>query len=259
MDKKQFYIYNHNNGALLATFGEKGNGPGELPRSFDMSLDKQNRIIYTFGDKKNISFSIDSIIHEKSHYKYRKQTELNSARNARKISYFDNNKFYSIGDRGSRIAILNEFNDILFSYKDMPVISTIDESDSVYRKFFYFYKSVSTLKPDATKLAYATTCGLHLEIFSMNEDTICKEQFHRYIKPKYIKKNPVINDGVIEGCTYLFASNKYIYAIWSDDTQLKPGTKIALFDWKRIPKFMLNIGKPIGYAAVTANDSDLFL
>ncbi|MEG0517345.1 MAG: hypothetical protein RR555_00570 [Bacteroidales bacterium] len=263
IDKKEFYIYNHISGALLATFGESGNGPGELPANFDMSIDQKNRMIYAIGAHKNISYSIDSILTNKSSYQYNKEIPLNDIKNSKRTCYLENNTFYSIGDfrkhRDYRVAILNEVGDTLCCYKEKPVLTEIDKSDSKYRNLFYTYKFAGTLKPDATKYAYATTCGLHLEIFSMENQNIKRESFHKYIQPKYLKQNPIINDGVIEGCTYLFSSNNYIYAKWSEDTQNKQATQIAVFDWKGSSKFMLNIGCPIGVVATTPNDESLFL
>lgn len=263
IDKKEFYIYNHLNGSLLATFAENGNGPGELPQDFDMSIDRKNRMIYAVGAKKNLSYSIDSILTNKNSYQCNKEIQLNDIKNSRRTCYLENNTFYSIGDarkhRNYRVAILNEVGDTLCCYREMPVLSEIDESDSLYRSLFYTYKFAGTLKPDATKYAYATTCGLHLEIFSMEHQKINREAFHKYIQPKYLKQNPIRNDGVIEGCTYLFSSDNYIYAKWSEDTQSKQATRIAVFDWKGLPKFMLNIGYPIGYVAVTPDDKSLFL
>lgn len=263
IDKKEFYIYNYMNGSLLATFGENGNGPGELPGEFDMSIDRKNRIIYAIGGKKNISYSIDSILNNKNSYQYNKEIPLNDIKNSRRTCYLENNTFYSISDfrkhRNYRLAILNEAGDTLCCYREMPVLTDIDASDPVYRSRFYTYKFAGTLKPDATKYAYATTCGLHLEIFSMENQKIKRDIFHRYIQPRYLRQNPILNDGVIEGCTYLFSSDNYIYAKWSEDTQNKQATRIAVFDWEGIPKFMLNIGYPIGYVAVTPDDKSLFL
>jgi hypothetical protein len=265
LDNKIFYIYDKSTGNLIKTFGQRGNGHGELSGYFETSIDKSNKKIYAIGlgEGWNISFSLDSILHSKTYNCDQKIEEKGEGlRNSRYIRYFKDSLLYSICNfrpqRFYRIAILRPDGDIVTRYSVFPPISNIDKEDTVYRHLFYTYKTLATLKPDASKLVLATTCGLHMEIFSISDNEIKLEAFRRYIKPKYLKVNPIRNDGVIEGVTSLSSTNNYIYALWSKDTEKEFPSQLAVFDWVGNAVRRYDLDSKIWAFAVDEDDSKVY-
>ncbi len=262
LDNKIFYIYNKYTGVLIKTFGETGNGPGELPSFFDMSVDKEDKRIYAIGNRWNISYSIDSIL-KSSTYGYYKKIKGEDLDNSNFIGFYKDSTLFSIcnfsPNRDYRIAILKSNGDIVSKYSFLPAISKIDEEDIRFRYLFYSYNSLGSLKPDASKIVLATTCGLNMEIFNISEAEIGLDTLRRYIKPKYLKTNPIRNDGIFEGIAALQSTNDYIYALWTKDTEKEYPKQIALFSWKgdAIRRFNLDIN--IMAFTVESDDSKVYV
>lgn len=261
LDNKVYYIYNKATGELIKTFGERGNGPGELPNSFDTSVDVKNRKIYSVGDEWNICFDLDSVLHSELYCCDSKIKGIELS-NSVFIGFFKDSLLYSICNfrphRSHRIAILKPNGEIILKNSFLPPISEIDEEDSVFRFLFYSYRTISSLKPDASKLVLATNCGLNMEIFKISEDKIEPEYFRRYIKPKYKKSNPIRNEGVIEGISSINSTNNYIYALWTKDTEMEYPKQLVTFNWKgeAIRKYNFNI--KILTFAVESDDSKIY-
>lgn len=258
IDKKNFYIY-HATGRLLTTFGESGNGPGELPRTYRMSIDPKARRIYAIGRKRNLSFQIDSILQNGTGNCI--QTECSVMTGAiflKGSTFFSENEFHK--SRDYRFALLQPNGDTITTYKYLPSISEPDADES-YKTAFYGMRSVGTLKPDGTKYASAITCGLHLEIFNLSGNKISLDQMRRYIRPKFKGGSSVGNDGEIEGIAHLmYSTDKYIYGLWAKDTQGDVVNQIAVFDWngKAICRYTVN-DKLAGPFAVESDDSKIYL
>lgn len=261
LDKKSFHIYHTKTGNLLKTFGNRGNGPGELPHNYSMSIDSKNRKIYAIGPKKNISFCIDSILENKSGSTMYKQVECNVTLGALFLKdslLFSENEFSKARDY--RFAILKANGDTITSYKHLPPIREPDAENN-YKIAFYTLRSTGTLNPSSTKYASAITCGLHLEIFNISDKKIILEKMHKYIKPSFKEGQSTGNDGVIEGIPYYMCSTeKYIYALWSKDTQSGDINQVAVFDWKgnAMYKYTLN-DKIWGPIAIEPDDSKIYI
>jgi len=261
LDNKVYYIYNKETGKLLKTFGERGNGPGELPNYFDTSVDVKNRKVYSIGDEWNICYDLDSVLHSEL-YCCESKTKGIELSNSGFIGFYRDSLLYSICNfrphRSHRIAILKPNGDIVVRNTFLPPISKIDEEDSVFRFLFYSYRTISSLKPDASKLVLATNCGLNMEIFKISDDKIEPEYFRRYIKPKYIKSNPIRNEGVIEGIWAINSTNNYVYALWTKETEKEYPKQLVTFNWKGEAIRKYNFDITILTFAVESDDSKVY-
>lgn len=262
LDNKIFYIFNKESGEKIKTFGEIGNGPGELPTSFNTSIDKANKKIYAIGRGWNVSYKIDSILNSNT-YCCDKKIRGEGLDNSKFIGHYKDSLLYSIcnfrPDRTHRIAILKPNGDIIFRSSFLPIISEIDEEDTSYRYLFYYYSTIESLKPDASKIVLVTTCGLNMEIFDITEDDIKSDIVRHYIKPKYLKSNPIRNDGIIEGVLALSSTNKYIYALWTKDTESQNPKQLAVFNWKGEAVRRYNLNTNILTFAVESDDSRVYV
>lgn len=239
IDKKAFYIYNKNSGKLLKTFGFYGNGPGELPTSFNHTLDKDTKILYAMGGKTNVSFNIDSVLLN-NNYSFGTHQTLHTTANSAKLFFYKDSLFCSMNDmrpeRDYRLAIINSTGDTITCNREFPAINmNMDANNSMEERVFYTLRTIGCIKPDGTKFAIATTCGLHLELFDISTDKISRTDLKRFIEPKYIA-NPMRNNGIIPGLVWsLNTSDKYIYGMWSEDTDKLFPEKIVTFNWKGDP------------------------
>lgn len=193
-------------------------------------------MIYALGQYKSVIYNIDSILNGKQ-YAYDKEFSCNLGSTLEYGFIKDTllwTLMYGRPDKYFRVAIIDLQGNIISKNSDLPPICNTDINDTLFRYIFYKKYSLGILKPNASEFATATTCGLHLEIFTISENEIAQEHFHRYIKPEYtidgqgpgIKYEPM--EGIVQ---YLCATDKYIYAPWSKDNMRIYPKEVVTFDW----------------------------
>lgn len=262
IDKKAFYLYSKNTGKLLKTFGIYGNGPGELPKVFEYTFDPEKKIVYVIGNAKILSFSLDSVL-QNDEYRFDSQISLNTTTNHAWMFYLTDSLFLSMNDmrpgRDYRLAILNSHADILAAYKEMPPINKTVNNDSTAMTLFYLMRTLGAMKPDGKKFVVATTCGLNMEIFNISETKIEMELMRRFVEPKFVKSRIILNDGVIPGLIRLYASDKYIYGMWSEDTDKLFAQEFVTFDWAGNPISRYYFGPGMVGSWAIENDSIAYI
>lgn len=239
IDRKLIYFYKKDNGELVQSFGEIGNGPGEFHKSFKLALDNgKQRLIYT-DPYKFVHYNIDSILN--GNFSYSLQ-EFNINNYGSKPIYLKDSLFLTY-PRGKRYAIVNLYNeDTLFCYDHFEHKSPLDaDNDNSHSFLYYRYCNIERLNPQKDKLVSLSCCGLVMEIFDIENGALKRSFAKEYIKPRYAMKSTIEPEEGIAGVAYYaYTTHKYIYGAWSESTANIPPSEIAIFDWHGTPIMKLS-------------------
>ena len=153
-----------------------------------------------------------------------------------------NDSLFITYPRGKRYAIVNMHkNDTLFCYDHFEHRSPLDMNDNnLYSFLYYRYCNIERLNPQRNKLVSLSCCGLVMEIFDIESNTLKRRFAKEYIEPRYTMKSTIEPEEGIAGIAYYaYTTNRYIYGAWSESTTNIPPSQIAVFDWDGTPVMKL--------------------
>ena len=238
IDRKLIYFYKKDNGELVQSFGEIGNGPGEFHKSFNLAFDNGKQALIYTDPYKCVHYNIDSILNGNSSYSLQ---EFNINNYGSKPIYLKDSLFLTY-PRGKRYAIVNLYNeDTLFCYDHFEHKSPLDaDNDNSHSFLYYRYCNIERLNPQKDKLVSLSCCGLVMEIFDIENGALKRSFAKEYIEPRYAMKSTIEPEKGIAGVAYYaYTTHKYIYGAWSESTANIPPTQIAVFDWNGFPVMKL--------------------
>ena len=137
------------------------------------------------------------------------------------------------GDKRLRLSII-ENDSTICKYYTYPNVR-IPGTDAKGIEPAYTYGSRIAISPDKKRLAYSTNYGAILEIFDLTPREITLNTIKGYYRPVYaLNKNSIqsIPGETVWGFIDLYATDKYIYSIFSGSKNPKETKNIAVFDWK---------------------------
>ena len=239
LDKKHIYFYNKDNGELVRSFGEIGNGPGEFHKSFGLALDNnEHALIYT-DQYKCVHYNIESMLNGNLSYSSQEFSINNYGSNP----IYLNDSLFITFPRDKRYAIVNMHKeDTLFCYDHFEHKSPLDaNNDNLHSFLYYRYCNIERLNPQKNKLVSLTCCGLVMEIFDIENGSLKRSFVKEYIEPEYTLKSTIVPEEGIPGIAYYaYTTDKYIYGAWSESTASIPPSQIAVFDWNGTPLMKLS-------------------
>lgn len=253
INNKRIHVFNKNSGKHITSFGETGQGPGELSETLTrVAVDAKSGKVYIcdLGKNKLVTFNLEKIINNKNNFYEETQLYPEIKNN---IAFFSltNNSFitaYSASDGNFYRFVKGNLNDTITTYNQFVKLTEPEEYENVEKSYFE-YMSAHAVSPDGTKLASSTRSGFILETFDISGNGIRPMGTKRFYKPEYLASNrdsnyPYIKKGetAIEGSMSLKATNKYIYNQLNETSDPKIRNIIAVFDWKGNPvkKYILD-------------------
>ncbi len=239
LDKRHIYFYHKDNGEFIKSFGEKGNGPREFHKSFNLALDNEKQSLIYTDPYKCALYNIGSILNGNPSYALQ---EFNVNNYGSKPIYLNDSLFIT-HPRGKRYAIVNLYKgDTLFCYDHFEHKSPLDANNDNRHSFLYYrYCNIELLNPQKNKLVSLSCCGLVMEIFNIENNALKRNFAAEYIAPRYTMKSTIEPEEGIAGIAYYaYTTNKYIYGAWSESTANIPPSQIAVFDWNGTPVMKLS-------------------
>lgn len=236
-DKELLNFFDKNSGKYLKSILSIGRGAGEALSLKDFNLDHATGkvIFYDLVANRLTNFIVDSVIaHEKP------ETYIHS-RNYPIYMYNvlqGNNGYiaeggYKENDKRLRLSII-ENDSAIYKYYTFPNVK-IPGTDAKGIEPAYTYGSRLTISPNKKQLAYSTNYGAILEIFDLTPKQITLNTIKGFYRPVYtLDKNNIqsIPGETVWGFIDLYATDKYIYTIFSGSTNPKDTKNIGVFDWK---------------------------
>lgn len=231
-NEQLFHVYNRKTGKYVQSFGNKGRGYGELISSNGISMDYNSKTIYVgaMNQSRATVFDLDSLRYGKVGIsEIRLRLPLNSTGFYRVTP----ENFLTIYNLHNRFALYDKEMNVIDSCNYYsPTKSGISEGYALIN--YYLYSSGILVKPDGSKFANLTTCGLIVEIFGMNQNKIEHLNTTYFYEPTYnIESGDPLWGRCIRGLRTYFATDKYIYIVLNgtldDEIRLD---KISVFDWE---------------------------
>ena len=273
-----FHIFSKRSGDYIKSFGDIGQGPGEISsiiRGF--CVDDKNMMVYVFdlGQNKYVSFSINDVLNnelyaEDIYFPYLLDNILSY-----NFLYLNNEEFLVGYSRLNRF-VKTSLEDTIATTNIYPELDEPRDYKKVEEAYF-FYLGCMAAKPDGKKIVHATRGGCILEILDCSGNKIQPLQTKRFFKPVYDSSHRNANypyvsksDDAVNGIVSISCTNKYIYANYSDNKGENAFNQIAVFDWDGNPVKMLSFEDRVisavfeednhtGYALVWDSDDDVNL
>lgn len=236
-DDEQLNIFDKNSGRYVKSILPKGRGTGEALSLKDFDLDHTSGkvVFYDLIGNRLTNFIIDSVTtHENTgEYIHSRDYPIYMYRVLQ-----GNNGYIAEGglkenDKRVRLSII-ENDSATYKYYTFPNVR-IPGTDLKGIEPAYIYGSRIAISPDKKRLAYSTNYGAILEIFDLTPKRITLNTMKGFYRPVYsIDKNSIqsIPGKTIWGFIDLYATDKYIYTIFSGSKNPKETRNIAVFDWK---------------------------
>lgn len=174
-DSKFFHVFD-TTGVHLKSFGNIGNGPGELLNTemFSLSADKKNIYAYDVMRKKIIGYDIAAIMNDRHYYReisvdydlLPKGSAPMMIMDA--ISFDDDGTFLLVGNQDKlRFGFLRQ-DRILSAYNEYPDCMDCKNMEELWSVFNYSARW--KFSPDRSRFVNATYIGAVLEIFEVNSN-----------------------------------------------------------------------------------------
>ena len=239
----QLHLFDKKDGRLVKSFAALGRGPQEVLLFDNYSFNEEMGIassIYTM-QKKVVTFYIDSILENKSHFMDKMEydgydkiawTNIYKCRQG----YLMGGRKYETHPDGYRLTRLSDDFKIIGSYNDYPLLVNAEDSVNLALDWDQLRIS-STLSPDGSKYAEATQIGGIIETFSIGNQ-IERTALKGFYKPHFYKdkNNVVFTEKTALGFYYLKATNSYLYALSYNGRNLEvPSCEVLVFDWQGNP------------------------
>lgn len=282
INEQPFHIFSRKSGEYIRSFGQIGQGPGEitLPVSGFSTDQQQNKIF--FYDLRQFKLTEYSLYHTENEINvnakdYTLPPEIRNIRGDRFIS-LGNDQFISAYNSSFDVSyrfIKTSLDDTIRTYNQYPRLSEPEEFIRVEYSYFSYMGALAT-KPDGKKFVHATRGGCILEIFDCS-DWIKPLKTKRFFEPAYKAprkdtRYPFIqwDSNSINGISVIRCTDTYIYAIYSDSRGENTYDQIAVFDWNGDPvklfsfengiiSFVIENNDKKGYALIRDPDHDVCL
>ncbi len=249
-----FHFINKQTGKYLLSFGNYGNGPGELARptpSFGVDIDKKQVWAFNSNFPKVVEFifGYDSL----NHYKVQDIPIFQSSQNAFYYWKLKENRYVvsyiKTEGKNFRFTIGNNI-DTISTYNEYPRLEKI-ENNNAEKSYFRHYSSF-IVKPDGQKLVSASRYGGIIEIFDIKDNKLNLKVLHRYYKPMYTVKNQdskypfvIPSKDAIQGFRKLRCTNDAIYIGLNSTANSYSTFSICKFDWEGNPICQYKLDKSV--------------
>lgn len=236
-DSELLNFFDKNSGRYVKSILPKGRGTGEALSLKDFDLDHTTGkvVFYDLVGNRLTDFMIDSVTTHENAGKY-----IHS-RNYPIYMYRvlqGNNGYIAEGglkEGGKRLRLsIIENDSTIYKYYKFPHVR-IPGTDIRGIESAYAYGSRITISPNKKQIAYTTGYGAILEIFDLTPGEIKLNTIKGFYRPVYsLYKNSIqsIPGETVWGFIDLYATDKYIYTIFSGSKNPKETRNIVVFDWK---------------------------
>jgi len=278
INNNSFHIFSKHSGIYITSFGNIGQGPGEISSAItEFNVDTKNKIVYAYDLRqyKLVSFSINKVLNNNSYSKDLILPHQISDINSSHILYLNNNEFLIGYSRLNRF-VKTSTNDTIASINIYPILSEPDGFEKVEKSYFSYLGSMAA-KPDGGKFVHATRSGCIMEIFDCSDRKIHILNTKGFFKPiyesKYRNENfPYVakSSDAVNGIENISCTDKYIYANYNGNIGDNAFNQIAVFDWYGNPIKLLSFkdkvistvfeeNNRVGYALVWDCEDDVNL
>ena len=236
-DRELLNFFDKNSGLYIKSILPKGRGAGEALSLKDFDLDQATgkAVFYDLIGNKLTNFIVDSVIsHEKAGaYIHSRNYPIYMYRVLQGNNSYIAEGGYKEDDKRLRLSIV-ENDSAIYKYYTFPNVK-IPGTDAQGIEPAYTYGSRIAISPDKKRLAYSTNYGAILEIFDLTPEQIKLNTIKGFYRPVYsLEKNSIqsIPGETVWGFIDLYATDKYIYTIFSGSKNPKDTKNIAVFDWQ---------------------------
>ena len=239
-----FHIYS-DKGQLIAAFGKRGRGYGELidmPASFSVD----GHAVFVADKNKIVGYDLSKLLAGKGQYiSQLSYSELFKSQEYtfQDVIVCDSTYFCFRISPESRMTVVSPAANLLVTYNTLPALDISDKT-TVDDYIVWRYMTRSCLSPDRRHLAQSTYIGAVIDLLEITSDNDIRSIATRYIlPPKYQKidsNNIMIADDTFIGFDVMCCTNEYVYGLINGNTGKdlrnreirNPYTrKVAVFDW----------------------------
>lgn len=263
-----FFVVDLSQNEVIATFPNKGKGPGEIinPSMNPYITDVGTLQLFDPNTRRICEYSLDLTNLGKVISEIKLPQVLYKDNGFILECFHIDNSFIAIGNGNPffskyRFLHLNEDNNHSFTGEIEKIPSHIN--NETFQKIMMYVRRVE-IKPDKSKILFVSYIGGRMEIFeNMNtkegiQNTISKN-FSPYIftEDEY---NVVWNDDTIIGFEDIFVTNDYIYALYNGckgDEYEYPST-IKVFNWDGLPVRQFNLNTNLRSIAVDEENNCIY-
>lgn len=278
INNNSFHIFSTRSGTYLNSFGDIGQGPGEISSAITgFSVDTKNKIVYAYdlGQYKLVSFSINDVLNNDLYAKDVYFPHQFDDINSHQFLFLKNDEFLVGYSRLNRF-VKTSLTDTITTTNTYPKLEEPQNFEKVEHAYFSYLGSMK-VKPDGKKFVHATRSGCIMEIFDCSENSIKPLKTKRFFKPVYESKYRNMNfpyvgksANAVNGIENISCTNEYIYANYNENTGENTFNQIAVFDWDGNPIKLLSFkdkvisvvleeNNHIGYALVWDSEDDVNL
>lgn len=266
-NERMFHVFDIKNNKYINNLGVKGQGPNEFLHPYSLIYHSHiDFLSYDLLDNSLKKIRIDSLMN--GTISYEKMISFNSISNSIVIptkynnyigfGLYESNMFKLIDSDGKDIGL----------FMDFPTDKETKTID--HRNIALGYQGSLAINMDRDKLVYASLYGTILGIYNIKENSINQEFLLVYDYPQFTVQNegggmssPITKDGI---CAFrdIYATDKYIYSLYSGKTISKLGEKafeaqnIYVFDWEGNPVIHYRLDVPINNMAVLSNNKRIY-
>lgn len=266
-NERMFHVFDIKNNKYINNLGVKGQGPNEFLQPYSLIYHSHiDFLSYDLLDNSLKKIRIDSLMN--GTISYEKMISFNSISNLIVIptkynnyigfGLYESNMFKLIDSDGKDIGL----------FMDFPTDKETKTID--HRNIALGYQGSLAINMDRDKLVYASLYGTILGIYNIKENSINQEFLLVYDYPQFTVQNegegmssPITKDCI---CAFrdIYATDKYIYSLYSGKTISKLGEKafeaqnIYVFDWEGNPVIHYRLDVPINNMAVLSNNKRIY-
>ncbi len=271
--------YNQTDNTTLQIYDKAGNklrgavrygrGPGETQALMQTHIEGNELVYFFYG--KTLRYDISSLAGNHNTPKF-SLADVDVPVSADFVCQLDEGAQLVVSGESPRVVLRDSLGNVQSEYDIFPVK---DETMARMVSLFSYYE----VSHDNSKLVAATSMGVVLEIFSIEEDSIKVASSGNYVEPDFdvIPGSYDFNERTVMGFNDVFATNDRIYAVYDgevnpywNDGDRQTFTKIAVFDWEGNPIELIRTDYSIDkicfseaentiYAAVKDHDGIMYL
>jgi hypothetical protein len=249
-------VFNKNDGNFIGSFGNKGQGPGELVQPYYFSFDQKNGHLYVHDSGRKLAVSFDlNFIGTSGNVPFQ-EIRFNNNEPILNYSYFlrDSLFLFDIGRRGIALGTTNQIFDNV-----MPEHPGFSNNKDFGWRHFVASNSTMAINPAGNRFVIGTRAGCILYIYSADELQINLESTKYFYKPIFTRNGPAYDTSGSEfGFAHLYLSNQYIYGNIFEQSKGLPQS-ISKFDYSGNPVAQYNFDYPIFHMAVDENDQYIYM
>ncbi len=230
-----FYIFSLNNFQLLASFGNRGNGPNEFRNiHFNHQLEGGNFWVRTsYG---LALLNLDSILVSPGYSPSKRIVHPPEVEIAYDIFYISDSCVIGATTQDlGRMFRWNPLTDEIKLLDFSPKISPMPE-----QRLGYLYYSRNGIKPDNTMIVSALENFQRIYILDTNLEVLRTISFPNAHKPTWKNGELTDHDGTYVCYKRVFCTNKYIYALYNGVPDVEEydnynAQEVQVFDWSGNP------------------------